>query len=136
MTDETRMSPLRPYLVRALLDWINSNQMRPHVLVDATVPGVVVPQQAIVDGRVVLNLAATAVSGLVLDNDELRFSTRFGGTDMQVVLPMKSLVALYAHETGVGMHLPPDAEVERTATPEATPPVPAKDKRAHLRVVK
>lgn len=127
------MTPLRPFLVRAVLDWIKSNGMRPHVLVDATQDGVKVPQQAVQDGKIILNLADNAVARLILDHEELRFSTRFGGVEYPVVLPLGSMVAIYAQETGIGMHLPPEAG---TTAPPNPPSPPPKGDRSHLRVVK
>lgn len=102
------MTSHRPYLLRALYEWIDDNGMTPHVLVDATQPGVRVPQHAISDGRVVLNVAPRAVTGLALDNDALRFSARFGGVSHPVDVPMAAILAIYARETGHGMVLPDD----------------------------
>ena len=132
-TTPASMTPLRPFLVRGLLDWIKSNGMRPYVLVDATQPGVQVPAGAVKEGRITLNLADNAVDRLILEHDTLRFFTRFGGVEYPVVLPLASVVAVYAHETGIGMNLPPE-NVPPSGPPD--PPSPPKDKRSHLRVVK
>ena len=71
--DAPQMSSQRPYLLRALYEWVVDNGMTPHVLVDATQPGVRVPAHAVKDGRIVLNIAERAVGGLRMDNDALRF---------------------------------------------------------------
>ena len=68
--DAPAMSSNRPYLLRALYEWIGDNQMTPHLLVDASREGVQVPVSAVKDGRVVLNVAARAVSQLDLGNRE------------------------------------------------------------------
>lgn len=39
------MTPSRPYLLRASFDWLLDNDMTPHLLVNATLPHVQVPQQ-------------------------------------------------------------------------------------------
>jgi stringent starvation protein B len=67
------MSSNRPYLLRALYQWIEDNQMTPYLLVDATREGVQVPAATIKEGRVVLNIATRAVAGLDLGNREVRF---------------------------------------------------------------
>ncbi len=145
------MTSQRPYLLRALYEWIADNGMTPHVLVDARMPGVRVPAHTVKDGQVVLNIAARAVAQLEMDNDALRFSARFNGASQSVVVPMAAVIAVYARETGQGMALPPDlhpgepggAEVDADvvasvpAAADETPPEADPPKRgAHLRIVK
>ena len=141
------MTSHRPYLLRALVEWINDNQMTPHLMVDAGLPGVQVPTGAIKDGRVVLNIAERAVVRLQIDNDGISFTARFGGVSYPVQVPMAAVLAVYARETGQGMALPDDLpgtggpahEEDEAAAgapdPDDTPPPPT-GKRPHLRVVK
>lgn len=91
--DAAPMSSHRPYLLRALYEWIVDNGMTPHVLVDAGQPGVRVPAHAVKDGRIVLNIAERAVGGLRMDNDALRFSARFGGVSQSVLVPLPAVIA-------------------------------------------
>ncbi len=121
--DATPMSSHRPYLLRALYEWIVDNGMTPHVLVDAAQPGVRVPRHAVKDGRIVLNIAERAVGGLRMDNDALRFSARFGGVSQSVLVPLPAVIAVYARETGHGMALPEDPRA--TAAPMGAGPVAA-----------
>lgn len=136
------MTSYRPYLLRALYEWIADNGMTPHILVDAQQPGVQVPTHAVKDGRVVLNIAERAVAKLQLDNESVRFTARFGGVSHPVSVPIAAVLAIYARETGQGMALPED--VGGTG-PEDTPPAPPDDsgddgatpkRGSHLRVVK
>ncbi len=141
-----RMNSHRPYLLRALVEWINDNGMTPHILVDAGLPGVQVPASAVKDGRVVLNIAERAVVGLRVDNEGVSFTARFGGVSFPVQVPMAAVLAVYARETGQGMALPDDipgtsAEPPDDHNPPAAPApgsddAPAAGKRPHLRVVK
>lgn len=103
-----RMSSHRPYLLRALVEWINDNDMTPHILVDATVPGVMVPPSAVHDGRVILNIAERAVARLEIDNHEVSFSARFAGVSQPVRVPIGAILAVYSRENGQGMALPDD----------------------------
>ena len=91
MTDEFfRMTSHRPYLLRALVEWINDNELTPHILVDAGVAGVQVPPSSIKDGRVVLNIAERAVVGLQIDTTSVSFSARFSGVSgIETVEPSK-----------------------------------------------
>ena len=132
------MSSNRPYLLRALYEWIGDNQMTPHLLVDATRDGVQVPASAVKDGRVVLNVAARAVSQLDLGNREIRFLARFGGVSQTVIVPVSAVLAIYAQETGQGMMLPDDGAQmpDDPQGPEPGPDGGEPPKRSHLRVVK
>ncbi len=131
------MTPSRPYMVRAIYEWINDNTMTAHVLLDATRSGVVVPQAHVKDGRIVLNIAPGAVRDLFLHNDGISFSARFGGVPMQVFAPMPAVLAIYARENGQGMFFDEDEEFP-PPPPEAEPPQPEPPtgKRPALRVVK
>ena len=97
------MTPNRPYLIRALYDWILDNQMAPHLLVNAGYPGTQVPAGFVQDGRIVLNISPTAVRGLVLGNEQIAFSARFGGVSMEVLVPSEAVLGIYAREKGRGM---------------------------------
>lgn len=102
------MTSHRPYLLRALYEWIADNGMTPHLLVDAARQGVQVPVHAVKDGKIVLNIAERAVSRLEMGNDAIRFSARFGGVSYPVTVPVQAVLAIYARETGQGMALPED----------------------------
>ncbi|EKU25002.1 ClpXP protease specificity-enhancing factor [Xanthomonas graminis] len=145
MTDDiSRMTSHRPYLLRALVEWINDNGMTPHILVDAGLPNVQVPPSTVKDGRVVLNIAERAVVRLQIDNDGVSFTARFGGVSYPVQVPMAAVLAVYARETGQGMALPDDIHGAGEPPGDDTPPPPrpsgsddgAGGKRPHLRVVK
>ena len=130
MSDENApMTSHRPYLLRALYEWIADNGMTPHLLVDATRPSVQVPMHAVKDGRIVLNIAERAVSRLDMSNDTIRFSARFGGVSHSVSVPVGAVLAIYARETGQGMALPDDAlaggDDEAFESVESDEPAPA-----------
>lgn len=130
------MLPLKPYLVRALYDWMIDNDLTPYLLVDAERPEVVVPRQYVQDGKIILNLKPQAISALSLGNQKIAFSARFGGTPMQLDIPLPAVLALYAKETGKGMVFEPEEEGDATPPPEPTPPVQSKGKVPFLKVVK
>ncbi len=135
------MSSHRPYLLRALVEWINDNGMTPHIMVDAGVPGVQVPASAIKEERVVLNVAERAVMRLHIDNETVSFTARFSGVSFPVSVPISAVLAVYARETGQGMALPddvPGADLppDDDDTPPSAPEPPPAGKRPFLRVVK
>lgn len=134
------MTSHRPYLLRALYEWIADNGMTPHILVDAQYPGVRVPPHTVKDGRVVLNIADRAVARLELDNEAVRFTARFGGVSHPVYVPVSAVLAIYARETGQGMALPEDNAPPPPTDDDPSPDEPPSDdgprRGAHLRVIK
>lgn len=131
----------RPYLLRALNEWIVDSGCTPHVLVDATRSGVEVPESAVSDGRVVLNISPTAVRYLHLGEEMLTFEARFGGVARQVSVPLSAVLAIYARENGAGMAFEPPAEASEALAPAAgeqgdDDPPPPGGGRPGLRVVK
>lgn len=130
------MTPSRPYLVRAINEWLVDNNLTPHVLVDATRPGVQVPAGYVQDGRIVLNVAPGAVRDLFIRNEALSFSARFGGTPMLVHVPMSAVLAIYARENGQGMFFDESEDFPPDDEGGGAPPEPEKPVRPALRVVK
>ncbi|ELY2737072.1 ClpXP protease specificity-enhancing factor [Cronobacter dublinensis] len=107
--DMSQLSPRRPYLLRAFYEWLLDNQLTPHLVVDVTLPGVLVPMEYARDGQIVLNIAPRAVGNLELANDEVRFNARFGGVPRQVTVPLAAVLAIYARENGAGTMFEPEA---------------------------
>ena len=125
------MTSNRPYLLRALYEWIADNGLTPHILVDAEADGVNVPDHVIQKGKVVLNIADGSTEQLVLDNEIIGFKARFSGNPYQIVIPMSAVVAIYARENGQGMMFATDdSDPPPVDGSDAPPP------RNHLKVVK
>ncbi len=97
------IKPSRPYLLRALYEWVLDNNMTPHIAVDATLQDVQVPDQFVQDGQITLNIAPSAVQGLLIDDQGLSFSARFGGVPMNVYVPIIAVMAIFTRENGMGM---------------------------------
>ncbi|HET6545293.1 MAG TPA: ClpXP protease specificity-enhancing factor [Rhodanobacteraceae bacterium] len=132
------MTSNRPYLLRALYDWIGDNGLTPYLLVDARVPTVRVPPGATKEGRVILNIASRAVTQLMLGPERVRFLARFGGVSQIVDIPIAAILAIYAQENGQGMMFPvDDAPPEPPDPPETSPPhSDESSRRPRLHVVK
>jgi stringent starvation protein B len=110
------MTPSRPYLVRAIYEWLVDNQSTPYLLLDAMANGVRVPVQYVKDGKIVLNIAPHAVKDLFVLNDGISFSARFNGAPMMVEAPMSAVLAIYARENGQGMFFDANEEFETQET--------------------
>ena len=126
-----KMTTNRPYLLRALYEWITDNGLTPHVLVNAELDGVDVPEHSVQKGKVVLNIASGATENLLLNNETICFKARFSGKPYPISVPMDAVIAIYARENGQGMMF------AQEDTPQ--PPVDGSDNpppRSHLKIVK
>jgi stringent starvation protein B len=126
------MTSSRPYLVRAIHEWILDNDMTPHLLVDIEGEGVDVPSQQGQNGKIVLNISPSAVEGLNLGNDAITFRARFGGISTSVYVPVESVLAIYAKENGRGMVFNED---ESSPSPPSDP-AGKTTRRPTLKIVK
>src|SRR5512139_1281543 len=97
------MKSSRPYLVRALHEWILDNGCTPYLLVDAHASGVEVPQQYVKNGQIVLNISPGAIADMQISNEAIHFRGRFGGVAIDVFVPMAAVLGIYARENGQGM---------------------------------
>ena len=116
------MTSSKPYLVRALYEWILDNDNTPYILVDTSSDRVSIPEGIANDGKVVLNLSPAAIHNLEMTNTEVSFSARFNGVAEEIFVPVSSLLAIYARENGEGMMFPvedapADDESRRTSGP-------------------
>ena len=103
------MKSSRPYLLRAIHEWIVDNDCTPFLLVKADAPGVDVPQQFVEDNKIILNISPAATQGLMLGDDAVSFHARFSGKPRAVTVPMEAVLAIYARENGQGMMFADDA---------------------------
>ena len=107
-----KMTPNRPYLLRAFYEWIVDNNLTPYLVVDAMLPGVKVPQQHVQNGQIVLNINPSAVGNLLLGNDAVTFNARFGGSPFALYIPQRAVLAIYARENGAGTMFDAEEDTE------------------------
>lgn len=115
------MTSSRPYLLRAMYEWIVDNGMTPYILVDTKNDQVIIPRQFEEDGKIVLNLGPTAVQSLDLGIEAVSFDARFDGSSLDVFVPIEYILAIYTRENGQGMmfadeDLPPPGNDPSDAT--------------------
>lgn len=97
------MKSRRPYLIRALYDWIVDSDATPFILVKAQSDAVLVPRDYVKDGQITLNIAPSAVRDLLIDDELMTFAGRFAGQSVDVCIPLSAIGAIYARESGDGM---------------------------------
>jgi stringent starvation protein B len=114
------MTSSRPYIVRALYEWILENHCTPYVLVNAFYEGVEVPQEHVKDGQIILNISPSAVQDLSVKDFAIEFQGRFGGLSKQVFVPIQSVMGVYAKENGQGMMFDTDNDGSEPPEPDGT----------------
>ena len=129
-----KVLPKRPFLLRAMHEWITECGHTPHVIVDAARDHTEVPRAYVKDGKIVLNLSEGATQRLRLGNDEIEFDARFAGVIHHVRFPVSAVLGVYARETGEGMvfsdqDLGPEPPPQPTAEEDGS-------RRSHLKLVK
>ena len=135
----TPLPSKRPYLLRAMHEWMTECGHTPHVIVDAERSGSQVPRAYVKDGKIVLNLSASATQRLRLGNEDVEFDARFSGVVHHVHFPISAVLGIYARETGEGMvfseqDLGPEPPSRPTPAEEGSGPTTSK--RPQLKVVK
>ena len=144
MSETTSITPTRPYMVRALYQWIEDNEFTPYLMVDATVDNVQIPREHVQDGRIVLNIASRATGNMSMENDYIHFSARFGGVSQDIWVPLIAVLGIYAKENSQGMFFDPNEydnyqpEDDSVMSPKITTaaPKPKRDNKAGLKVLK
>lgn len=130
------MSSQKPYLIRAIYEWLLDNESTPYLLVNARADDVEVPQDYVKEGRIVLNIAPDAIHNLSLENEWVTFSARFAGRSQDIIVPVSAVQAIYSKENNQGMFFPDEEPVPPTE-PNKTPSTESLSKgRPSLKVVK
>lgn len=145
MSETTSITPTRPYMVRALYQWIEDNALTPYLMVDATADNIQIPTEHVQDGRIVLNIASRATGGMSIENDFIHFSARFGGVSQEIWVPITAVLGIYAKENSQGMffdpneydNYQPDSDAKTISKQDTTvASKPKRNNKAGLKVLK
>ena len=124
------MPQLKPYLIRAIYDWITDSALTPYLMVDANNGQAILPMDFIEDGKIILNVRPSAVQNLALENDHIEFDARFSGNPMHIFAPIEAVLAIFAQENGEGMFFDqPEDNINSTQTIDS-------DNKTKLRIIK
>ena len=126
-----KMTPLKPYLIRSVYEWIVDNNLTPHLLVNANTNKGNLPIDFIEDGKIVLNIRPQAVEALSLGNELIEFNARFSGKPMTITASINAILAIYAKENGKGLVFDQEGNEGDDTPPQQPPP-----SKPGLRVVK
>ncbi len=121
------MTSSKPYLIRALYEWIADNGLTPYIVLDTDTPGCIVPEEYVKDDKIVLNIAMDVVHELLMTNEAINFKARFSGVARQIHAPIESVTAIYAKENGQGMVFP-EEQIGEGNHDHGEPPPPKRGK--------
>ena len=124
------MTSQKPYLIRAIYEWLIDNDLTPYLLADTTFDGVQVPHEYVNDSKIILNIAPNAIADFHADNEWISFSARFSGKATELFIPITAVQAIYGKENNEGIFFTDDGE-----PPPSKQSAPSK-KRPTLKVVK
>jgi stringent starvation protein B len=138
---EQAIPPKRPYLLRAMHQWMSDSGHTPHLIVDAERPMVEVPRAYVKEGKIVLNVSMNATQRLMLNNDWVEFDARFAGVIHHLRFPVNAVLGIYARETGEGMvfseqDLGPEPPPDSPTSPTDEKEKEKESKRPQLKIVK
>lgn len=99
------MKSSKPYFIQAIYKWLTDNQTTPHLLIDASAPGLEIPDACEIDddNQIVMNISFNAVRDLGLGFDDIIFQASFNGNVHEVQIPVSAVKAIYCIENGQGM---------------------------------
>ncbi|MCI6531282.1 MAG: ClpXP protease specificity-enhancing factor SspB [Mesosutterella sp.] len=110
--------PLKPYLIRAMVQWCEDNGLRPYLVIQVD-DGVQVPREYVRDGQIVLNVSAEAAHNADFGNEEITFAARFGMQASEIRIPVRAVIAAYpaeCPEAGFCLDYKPAADAQPVQT--------------------
>lgn len=129
------MTSTKPYLIRAIYEWIAANDCTPYIMVNARLPSVIVPQKHVKNGLIVLSISSLSTKNLKITDEEISFEAKFEGSAFNILLPIDAVISIFTKENGRGMIFTPDFDRQMGVEPSApmSKPKPAKP---HLTLIK
>ena len=121
----------RPYLIRAIHEWCIDSGLTPYLAVRVN-EQTEVPTAYVKNGEIVLNLSSGAVRNLDLGNEIITCSGRFGGASFDMMVPVNTVIGIFAKETGQGLVFQPADAGTPPPVSEATSP----SRKPQLKIVK
>ncbi|PIE45205.1 MAG: ClpXP protease specificity-enhancing factor [Gammaproteobacteria bacterium] len=112
------MTSNKPYLIRAIYDWICDNECTPYLYLDTTCKGLILPPHLLNDNPVALNISPSACQSLLINADDITFQARFSGQVFDIHCPMPAVIAILARETGQGLNFLLQEQVEEEGEPD------------------
>ena len=138
MNEEIPLTSNKPYLLRAIHEWVLDNALTPLVLIDTTHAEVDIPLSCREKEHTIFNISPNATHQLYINNDIVSFRGRFAGVEHAVSFPVTAVLAIYARENGQGIVFSQEeaAKIADTAQSSPASEQTIAKKRPHLSLVK
>ncbi len=137
------MTSSKPYLLRAIYEWIEDNELTPYLYINTGVEGLCLPRHLLSESPLVLNISSNACAKLQMSNDAITFQARFSGEAFDVYLPMNAILAIVSRENGEGMSFPSEVvaeeqtiDTDKTPSDSSTQPSNKSKKTSSLKIIK
>lgn len=125
---------MRPYLIRAIYEWCVDNGFTPYLAVRVD-EHTEVPRAHVKNGEIVLNLSADAVRNLLMGNEMITCTGRFGGVSFNLMVPVAAVIGIFSKETGQGLVF--QGDVTQSPPPASgVDVVKTKSSRPQLKIIK
>ncbi len=108
----SEMTSSKPYLIRAIYEWIADNNCTPYVSINTNFPRVDIPKGYAIDGLITLDISMASTKELMIDNKAISCKARFNGVVHHLYIPIGSIIAIFAEETKQGMNFPEEEYLE------------------------
>lgn len=125
----------KPYMLRAMYEWCVDSGYTPHLVV-AVDGHTRVPPAYVKDGEIVLNINYSATKDLLIGNDAVTFSARFGGIASDIHVPIGAVRGIFARENGQGMFFEPEPAPDPADSSGEPPDQPPPTRKPALKLVK
>lgn len=132
----------RPYLLRAMHEWMSDNDLTPHIVIDVDAADDGLPTEYANDGKLVVNISYSATQDLVISNETVSFAARFGSVSRHLDVPITAILGIYARESGQGMIFSSETPLQEESTSSAeaaesaAPASDAATSRPQLKIIK
>ena len=97
------MTSCQPYILKAIYQWIIDNEMTPFVTIDAEYLDSKISKEHAEKGIVTLNISATAVKDLNIDDNGISFRSRLGTQEVLIDVQIEAVISIYAREDSGSM---------------------------------
>lgn len=102
------MTSSKPYLIRAIYEWIVDNSLTPYITVDTNTPHISIPKECAQEDQLTLDISNNAASNLLIGNEAIEFKARFGGISHSIYIPLEAVMIIFAQENDRGMAFAPE----------------------------
>lgn len=135
------MTSQKPYLLRAIYQWLVDNGCTPQIAVAYPNKGWVygVPDRFLENEFLILNISPQASPDCVIEDDYIYFTARFNGESRAVTVAVEAVASIFAREKQEGMEFELSPKLADGAPKPVTDVQKKSEKtesKPHLKIIK